>query len=61
MKLHELRARINEERTPDKYYRHAIGQALAPNYYQGTVPPATILKRRKRNKIARASRKANRK
>lgn len=29
--------------------------------YQGTVPDATIAKRRKRNKAAKASRKLNRK
>lgn len=37
-----------------------LAEAGRLNVYQGTVPAGTIAKRRKANKVARASRKANR-
>lgn len=41
-------------------WQDAIGQALAPNYYQGTVPDKVKARRRAKNKVARKSRRINR-
>lgn len=48
-------------RAEDSDYQKAILRGLGSmQVYQGTVPKAVIAKRRAANKIAKASRKANR-
>lgn len=60
-----LIANIQKLITPNRPYQQRIGQALPFNYFQGfddtdVAAQKRIAKRRAKNKVARASRKANR-
>ena len=45
---------------PSSYSLSVLRGIQTTSVYGGTVPPATIAKRRAANKVARASRRANR-
>lgn len=53
-------APISDKERESADFAIALTRLKGNHYYQGTVPYAEVQRRRKRNKAARASRKANR-